>query len=164
MFPLNFWRKNLFIFIAESLIDKAIEVRFIGGVYGNQRPTEFLCLLLKLLQIQPEKEILVEYLCAEEFKYVFVYMRNMTPTFCCRYLRALAALYIRMTFRAVDVYELLEPLLKDYRKLRLRNMGKCGCNTFYASKLIYTIEAGYSLIFMDVVELPCRGARWAPGA
>jgi len=100
---------------AESLIDKAIAVRFIGGVYSNQRPTEFLCLLLKLLQIQPEKEILVEYLRAEEFKY----------------LRALAALYIRMTFRAVDVYELLEPLLKDYRKLRLRNM------------------SGYSLIFMD---------------
>lgn len=90
-------------------------MRFIGGVYGNQRPTEFLCLLLKLLQIQPEKEILVEYLRAEEFKY----------------LRALAALYIRMTFRAVDVYELLEPLLKDYRKLRERNM------------------AGYSLLFMD---------------
>ena len=56
------------ILLAESLIDKAIEVRFIGGVYGNQRPTEFLCLLLKLLQIQPEKEILVEYLRAEEFK------------------------------------------------------------------------------------------------
>lgn len=55
--------------LAESLIDKAIEVRFIGGVYSNQRPTEFLCLLLKLLQIQPEKEILVEYLRAEEFKY-----------------------------------------------------------------------------------------------
>lgn len=29
-----------------------------------------MCLLLKLLQIQPEKEILVEYLQAEEFKYV----------------------------------------------------------------------------------------------
>jgi hypothetical protein len=40
-----------------------------------------------------------------------------------RYLRALAAMYIRMTFRPVDVYELLEPLLKDYRKLRTRNMG-----------------------------------------
>jgi len=49
----------------------------------------------------------VEYLQADEFKY----------------LRALAALYIRMTFRAVEVYELLEPLLKDYRKLRQRNMG-----------------------------------------
>ncbi|KAF8163112.1 PRP38 family-domain-containing protein [Crassisporium funariophilum] len=111
----TFWKEHCFALTAESLIDKAIEVRFIGGVYGNQRPTEYMCLLLKLLQIQPEKEILVEYLRAEEFKY----------------LRALAALYIRMTFRAIDVYELLEPLLKDYRKLRLRNM------------------AGYSLLFMD---------------
>lgn len=53
---------------AESIIDKALEIHNIGGVYGNQRPTEFLCLLLKLLQIQPEKEILVEYLQADEFK------------------------------------------------------------------------------------------------
>ncbi|KDR81418.1 hypothetical protein GALMADRAFT_239304 [Galerina marginata CBS 339.88] len=111
----TYWKEHCFALTAESLIDKAIDSRFIGGVYGNQRPTEFLCLLLKLLQIQPEKEILVEYLRAEEFKY----------------LRALAALYIRMTFRAVDVYELLEPLLKDYRKLRMRNM------------------SGYSLVFMD---------------
>ncbi|KAJ7070353.1 PRP38 family-domain-containing protein, partial [Mycena belliarum] len=111
----TYWKEHCFALTAESLIDKAIEVRFIGGVYGNQRPTEFLCLLLKLLQIQPEKEILVEYMRADEFKY----------------LRALAAFYVRMTFRAVDVYELLEPLLKDYRKLRLRNM------------------AGYSLTYMD---------------
>lgn len=55
--------------IAASIIDKAIELRAIGGVYGgNQKPTEFLCLLLKLLQIQPEKEILLEYLQADEFK------------------------------------------------------------------------------------------------
>jgi pre-mRNA-splicing factor 38A len=54
---------------AASLIDKAIELRAIGGVYGgNQKPTEFLCLLLKLLQIQPDKEILIEYLQADEFK------------------------------------------------------------------------------------------------
>lgn len=53
---------------AESLIDKAIELKSIGGVYGNQKPTEYLCLLLKLLQIQPEKEILLEYLQADEFK------------------------------------------------------------------------------------------------
>jgi pre-mRNA-splicing factor 38A len=54
---------------AASIIDKAIELRTIGGVYGgNQKPTDFLCLLLKLLQIQPEKEILLEYLQADEFK------------------------------------------------------------------------------------------------
>jgi hypothetical protein len=27
-----------------------------------------------------------------------------------------------MTFRPVDVYELLEPMLRDYGKLRMRNM------------------------------------------
>ena len=29
-----------------------------------------------------------------------------------------------MTFRAADVYEILEPLLKDYRKLRYRDQSK----------------------------------------
>ncbi len=64
---------NRFI-AAETLIDKAIEMKAIGGVYGNQKPTEFLCLLLKLLQIQPEKEILLEYLQADEFKYDSIYL------------------------------------------------------------------------------------------
>ena len=32
-------------------------------------------------------------------------------------------MYVRMTFRAAEVYELLEPLLKDFRKLRMRSMG-----------------------------------------
>ena len=54
---------------AETLIDKTIELQSVGGVYGNQKPTEFISLLLKLLQIQPEKEILVEYLRADEFKF-----------------------------------------------------------------------------------------------
>ena len=67
---LNVENKSLTHILAETLIDKAIELHNIGGVYGNQKPTEFMCLLLKLLQIQPEKEILVEYLQADEFKYV----------------------------------------------------------------------------------------------
>ncbi|KAH9983324.1 PRP38 family-domain-containing protein [Russula compacta] len=101
----SYWKEHCFALTAESLIDLAIKLRSVGGVYGNQNPTEFMCLLLKLLQIQPEKEILIEYLQADEFKY----------------LRALAAIYIRLTFRAVEVYEILEPLLKDYRKLRYRH-------------------------------------------
>lgn len=55
--------------IAETIIDKALELTSIGGVYGgNQKPTEFLSLALKLLVLQPEKAILLEYLKAEEFK------------------------------------------------------------------------------------------------
>ncbi|KAG9001293.1 hypothetical protein FRB90_011650 [Tulasnella sp. 427] len=87
----NYWKEHCFALTAETLIDKAIELKYIGGVYGNQRPTEFISLLLKLLQIQPEKEILIEYLLVDEFK-------------------------------PVEVFELLEPLLKDYRKLRVRSM------------------------------------------
>jgi pre-mRNA-splicing factor 38A len=33
-----------------------------------QKPTEFLSLTLKMLTLQPEKAILLEYLKAEEFK------------------------------------------------------------------------------------------------
>lgn len=54
--------------LAESIIDKALDLNAIGGVHDRQIPTPFMCLTLKLLQLQPEKEILIEYLLAEEFK------------------------------------------------------------------------------------------------
>ena len=65
-----------------------------------------------------------------------------------RYLRALTAMYIRMTFRAVDVYEMLEPLLKDYRKLRNRDMGTL--LFFFASGLLLiAVDLIYRWIFID---------------
>lgn len=80
--------------------------RFLGGVYGgNVKPTPFLCLILKMLQIQPEKDIIVEFIKNEEFKYV----------------RALGALYMRLTGSSLDCYKYLEPLFNDNRKLRIQN-------------------------------------------
>lgn len=60
----------LFCFVlAELVVDKAMELRFVGGVYGgNIKPTPFLCLTLKMLQIQPEKDIIVEFIKNEDFK------------------------------------------------------------------------------------------------
>jgi hypothetical protein len=56
---------------AETLVDKAVELNYYGGtVGGNIRPTPFICLLLKMLQIQPDKEIIVEFIKNEDFKYV----------------------------------------------------------------------------------------------
>ncbi len=66
----------------------------------------------------------------------------------CRYLRALAAIYIRMTFRAVDVYEILEPLLKDYRKLRYRDQGK-HTQPMPVQHIIQMPSAGYYLTYID---------------
>lgn len=103
----RYWKEHCFGLTAETILDKAVKLDGIGGIYShNTKPTPFICLVLKLLQIQPERDIIEEYLKQEDFKY----------------LRALAAFYIRLTFRARDVYELLEPLLIDYRKLCVRTL------------------------------------------
>ena len=65
-----YWKEHCFGLTAETLVDKACALTHIGGVYSTNKPTPFLCLLLKMLQLQPEKEILLEYLQADEFKYV----------------------------------------------------------------------------------------------
>ncbi|CAE6425370.1 unnamed protein product [Rhizoctonia solani] len=99
----SYWKEECFALTAESVIDKAIELNTIGGVYGNQRPTHFICLLLKLLQIQPEKEILIEYLMVDEFKY----------------LRALAAIKIRLRnmagYSLTFIDEFVDQLLTEER-------------------------------------------------
>merc|ERR1719481_1633400 len=80
-----------------------MELKYIGGVFGgNIKPTPFICLVLKMLQIQPEKDIVIEFIKNEDFKYV----------------RALGAYYLRLTGTALDCYKYLEPLLNDYRKIR----------------------------------------------
>lgn len=102
----KYWKEECFALTAELLVDKAMELRFIGGVHsGNIKPTPFLCLTLKMLQIQPEKDIVVEFIKNEEFKYV----------------RALGAFYMRLTGSSVDCYKYLEPLYNDNRKLRRQN-------------------------------------------
>ena len=102
----KFWKEECFALSAELVVDKAMELRFIGGVFGgNIKPTPFLCLVLKMLQIQPEKDIVVEFIKNEEFKYV----------------RALGAFYMRLVGSSLDCYKYLEPLLNDGRKLRFQN-------------------------------------------
>lgn len=47
-----------------------MELRYVGGTYaGNIKPAPFLCLVLKMLQIQPEKDIIIEFIKNEDFKY-----------------------------------------------------------------------------------------------
>ncbi|ORX64889.1 PRP38-domain-containing protein [Anaeromyces robustus] len=99
-----YWKEDCFGLTAESLIDKADQLPCIGGQYGNQKPTEFLCLTLKLLQLQPEKEIIIDFIRNEDSKY----------------LRALGAFYFRLIGDSLEIYKYLEPLLYDFRKLRRR--------------------------------------------
>ena len=48
-----------------------MELDHIGGVFGgNVKPTPFLCLILKMLQIQPSKDIVVEFIKNPDYKLV----------------------------------------------------------------------------------------------
>ncbi|KAJ3411133.1 hypothetical protein HDV05_002697 [Chytridiales sp. JEL 0842] len=100
-----YWKEHCFALTAASLCEKAAELTYIGGLAHQSKPSEFLSLLLKLLQLQPEREILQVYLTNPDFKY----------------LTALAAIYVRLTENSVRCYEFLEPLLMDRRKLRYRD-------------------------------------------
>lgn len=101
-----FYKEQCFALNEADIVDRVVEhVNFIGGTHGaTQKPSPFLCLAFKLLELAPSDAILREYLQygGEAFKY----------------LRALACFYVRLTRKAKDVYELLEPFLEDRRKLR----------------------------------------------
>ncbi len=61
---------------AETLVDKAMELDHFGGTFGgNRKATPFMCLTLKMLQIQPEKEIVVEFIKNEDYKWVAISCR-----------------------------------------------------------------------------------------
>ena len=99
-------KENCFALTAETLVDKAVELKYIGGTYGGtRRPTKFLCLLLKMLQIQPELDIVLEFIKETNYKYI----------------RVLGMLYFRLVCtKTKDIYTVLEPLYSDYRKIAFR--------------------------------------------
>uniref|UniRef100_A0A1I7U783 Pre-mRNA-splicing factor 38 n=1 Tax=Caenorhabditis tropicalis TaxID=1561998 RepID=A0A1I7U783_9PELO len=137
-----YWKEHCFALTAELVVDKGMDLRYIGGIYaGNIKPTPFLCLALKMLQIQPDKDIVLEFIQQEEFKYI----------------RALGAMYLRLTFDSTEIYKYLEPLYNDFRKLRYMNkMGRF--------EAIYMDEFIDNLLREDRycdIQLPRLQKRWA---
>jgi len=105
----RYWKEECFALTAELLVDKALQLKYIGGTTAaHVKPTPFLCLLCKMLQIQPEKDIVIEFIKQDEFKYV----------------RCLGAMYLRLTGNSVECYKYLEELLADFR--RVKTMNKMG--------------------------------------
>ncbi|KAJ5343186.1 hypothetical protein N7541_007865 [Penicillium brevicompactum] len=120
-----YWKEQCFGLNAATLCDRAVELSCIGGTYGiSEKPTPFLCLAFKLLQLGPDRNVILELLnytdpgSGEEGEDPEDSVVKDRGDF--KYLRALAAFYVRLTFDAVDVYKTLEPLLLDYRKLKRR--------------------------------------------
>jgi len=137
----SYWKEQCFGLTAETLVDKAMELDHFGGTYGgNRKATPFMCLMMKMLQIQPEKEIVVEFIKNEDYKYV----------------RILGALYLRLVGKPTDVYQYLEPLYNDYRKLRR----KLADGSFALSHVDELIDELLTTEYACDVALPRVPKRW----
>lgn len=138
IYDCKYWKEECFALTAELLVDKAMELRYVAGTYaGNIKPSPFLCLCLKMLQIQPEKDIIIEFIKSEDYKYV----------------RALGAFYLRLTGSSLDCYKYLEPLLNDYRKIRMQNRdGSKTSLTKYLS--FFLLSFAYFYFVFRICALP----------
>nr|DAD33211.1 TPA_asm: hypothetical protein HUJ06_012062 [Nelumbo nucifera] len=141
IYQFTYWKEQCFGLTAETLVDKAMELDHLGGTYGgNRKPTPFMCLVMKMLQIQPEKDIVVEFIKNEDYKYV----------------RILGAFYLRLTGSDTDVYQYLEPLYNDYRKLRRKLTDGCFALTHVDEVIDELLTKDYSCD----IALPRIKKRW----
>ncbi|OTA82276.1 hypothetical protein M434DRAFT_199412 [Hypoxylon sp. CO27-5] len=137
-----FWKEQCFGVNEADIVDRVVDhVSFIGGTYGvTQKPTPFLCLAFKLLQLAPDDSILEEYLSFGGDKF--------------KYLRALACFYVRLTRRAENVYKTLEPFLEDRRKLRRK--GRTGTSLTYVDQFVDDLLTKDRVCATSLWQMPKR--------
>ncbi|ERS98153.1 hypothetical protein HMPREF1624_04934 [Sporothrix schenckii ATCC 58251] len=137
-----FWKEQCFGVNEADIVDRVVEhVSCIGGTTGTtQKPTPFLCLALKLLQLAPDDAILQAYLSQGGDKF--------------KYLRALALFYIRLTRPAADVYTTLEPYLADRRKLRRK--GRAGTQLTFVDEFVDDLLVKTRVCATSLWKLPQR--------
>jgi hypothetical protein len=208
-----YWKAECFGLSAERLVDKAVELRAIGGMYGEpQKPTDFICLILKMLQIQPEKAIIVEFIKNDDFKYLRLLGGLVSPrpsreqpgegrvrvpiphwhvTYAAQWpspltaalllpahplslhsstsppppppprpapsppLPSAGAFYLRLVGRAVDIFQYLEPLYNDFRRVRVRGASG-GFELTHMDSLVDQMLHGDYLFNIALPRLPSR--------
>ncbi|KAI1141110.1 PRP38-domain-containing protein [Hypoxylon sp. FL0543] len=137
-----FWKEQCFGVNEADVVDRVVDhVSFVGGTYGvTQKPTPFLCLAFKLLQLAPDDAVLDEYLRFGGDKF--------------KYLRALACFYVRLTRRAENVYKTLEPFLEDRRKLRRK--GRAGTSLTFVDQFVDDLLTKDRVCATSLWQMPKR--------
>ncbi|KAK6956357.1 hypothetical protein Daesc_001634 [Daldinia eschscholtzii] len=137
-----FWKEQCFGVNEADIVDRVVDhVSFVGGTHGaNQKPSPFLCLAFKLLQLAPDDAVLDEYLRYGGDKF--------------KYLRALACFYVRLTRRAETVYKILEPFLEDRRKLRRK--GRAGTSLTYVDQFVDDLLTKDRVCATSLWQMPKR--------
>lgn len=102
----QYWKQYCFGLNLVSFIDRSQLITAVGGVYGIpfRRPTHFLCLFLKLLELNPSNDVVEMFLNTKSWQM--------------KYLQLLTALFIRFTWTKDPdkLYNNLELLLSRYNK------------------------------------------------
>jgi pre-mRNA-splicing factor 38A len=178
-----YWKEQCFGLNAATLCDRAADLKFIGGTTGiTGKPTPFLCLAFKLLQLVPEKSIILEYLNfrgdeedeqeeregqngdavkkeengtdagSEDTRKEDLNAAGRLGSF--KYLRCLAAFYIRLAWEPVEIYTTLEPLLTDYRKIKRRL--KDGYTLTHVDQFVDDLLTKERILATQLWKLPTR--------
>jgi pre-mRNA-splicing factor 38A len=139
IYDTRYWKEECFGLTAADVLEKTTQLKCFGASFGgNAKPTKFLCLTLKLLQIQPPQDLIDAFLETEDFKYV----------------RVLGAFYRRLTGRPAQIYESLEPYYTDYRKLRYRNVTEWNETT--VDQFIHDLLTQERVCGISLPRLPAR--------
>jgi pre-mRNA-splicing factor 38A len=178
-----YWKEQCFGLNAATLCDRAADIKFIGGTSGIMgKPTPFLCLAFKLLQLTPDRDIILEYLNFKDDEEEMddeesngikgekdaddddsgpshnggavqdLNAAGKLGEF--KYLRCLAAFYIRLAWEPVEIYRTLEPLLTDFRKIKRRT--KDGFLLTYVDQFIDDLLTKDRICATSLWKLPSR--------
>ena len=143
----RYWKETCFGLSALKLVDVELGLEYVGGVYSHAvKPTPFLCLVLKMLQIQPDESIVLEFVAQRASKY----------------LRVLGAFYARLTLRPAQVYAVLEPLLADRRRIARRTT--TGWALTHVDEVVDELLASDTCLGIALPRLTQRAVLVATGA
>lgn len=103
-----FYKQYLHLTNEQTILNVIVDhVQFVGGTDSNNRPSPFLCCLVRLLEIEPSSDIVELYLTQNGFNEF-------------KYLTALSLVYCRMV-RGSKFFELYDRYIVDFRKLRYQD-------------------------------------------
>lgn len=103
-----FYKQHLHLTNEQTILNVIVDhVQFVGGTDSSNRPSPFLCCLVRLLEIEPSPEIVELYLTQNGFNEF-------------KYLTALSLVYCRM-LGGSKFFELYDRYIVDYRKLRFQD-------------------------------------------
>lgn len=103
-----FYKQYLYLTNESTILPIIIDhVKYISGMDSSNRPSQFICCLFRMLEIEPSKEIIKIYLKQLNFNEF-------------KYLTILSLLYIRLVFKNNEIYEILDEFYQDFRKIRIK--------------------------------------------